>query len=850
MLVERLAAPAFAAGLRRFGTATALVSADGALTYEELAGRVEDVAAQLGTTRRLVLVEAAHTVQAVVGYLAALTAGCPVLLTAPSTADGLVAAYDPDVVLRADDGWAVRERREGTAHELHEDLALLLSTSGSTGSPKLVRLSRENLSANASAIADYLGLREDDVAVTTLPMGYCYGLSVLNSHLDRGAAVVLTDLSVVDPCFWRLFRACGGTSLAGVPHTFDLLDRVGFAELDLPSLRRVTQAGGRLAPDRVRRFAELGVRRGWDLYVMYGQTEATARMAYLPPRSALVRPGSIGLPVPGGSFALDAVDDSGVGELVYTGPNVMLGYATAPQDLALGRTVDRLATGDLARQDDAGFYEVVGRRSRISKVFGLRIDLCRVEQQLAEQGTQVCCAGGDDALLAAAVCDPAQVRAVAGRVAAVAGLPARAVRVVAVAELPRLPSGKPDVQAVAALATARPGAPAPVTADVDALCALFAEVLERPVQPEDTFVGAGGDSLSYVEVSLRLEQALGTLPEGWHVTPVRDLAPARVAAPRRGRAVESGVLLRAAAILAIVGSHTELWTLLGGAHVLLAVAGFNFARFHLSGAADASPSRRALRSVRRIALPSIAWIAVAALLTEKYVLTNVLLLNGIVGPDRFGPTWHYWFLEVLVYLVLGCAALLAVPAVRRAERRWPWGFALGLLALGVASRYAPEWLPTGPDRIHTAHVVFWLFALGWAAARASTTGRRLLLSAVLVVTTHGFFEDVAREALVVGGVLVLLWAGTIRVPRPVAAAASVLAAASLHVYVTHWLVYPHLEVWSPLAATLASVAVGLAYRQVDLRVQAAWPARREALRRARSTVSVRAETSPVGSALS
>jgi hypothetical protein len=300
--------------------------------------------------------------------------------------------------------------------------------------------------------------------------------------------------------------------------------------------------------------------------------------------------------------------------------------------------------------------------------------------------------------------------------------------------------------------------------------------------------------------------------------------PARVSTPRRGRAVESGVLLRATAILLIVGSHTELWTLLGGAHVLLAVAGFNFARFHLAGAADGSPSRRALRSVRRIALPSAAWIALAALVSEKYTLTNVLLLNGIVGPDRFGPTWHYWFLEVLVYVVVACAGLLAIPAVRRAERRWPWRFALVLLAVGVVSRFAPAWLPTGPDRIHTAHVVFWLFALGWAAAHADTTSRRVLLTGVLLVALPGFFDDVAREALVFAGVVVLLWIGTIRVPRPVAAAAGVLAAASLHVYVTHWLVYPHLEVWSPLLATAASVAVGLGYRQVDLRAQAAWAA--------------------------
>ena len=132
--------------------------------------------------------------------------------------DSLVAAYDPDVIIRPGQGEPVlEERRPGTRHELHPDLALLLSTSGSTGSPKLVRLSHANLESNAESIADYLGIEDDHKAITTLPMSYCYGLSVINSHLLRGAALVLTDLSVVDPCFWELFSSSGASSFAAVP---------------------------------------------------------------------------------------------------------------------------------------------------------------------------------------------------------------------------------------------------------------------------------------------------------------------------------------------------------------------------------------------------------------------------------------------------------------------------------------------------------------------------------------------------------------------------------------------------------------------------------------------------------
>ena len=196
-------------------------------------------------------------------------------------------SYDPDVVIDAD---GIHERRHGSAHRLHPDLALLLSTSGSTGSPKLVRLSRCNLVANATAIAEYLDIRQTDRAATTLPMSYCYGLSVIHSHLLRGAGLILTDRSVVDEEFWTLFRRHRGTSFAGVPYTFEMLERIGFDGIDLPDLRYVTQAGGRLSPERVRSFAALGERKGWQLFVMYGATEATARMAYLPPELAQSHP--------------------------------------------------------------------------------------------------------------------------------------------------------------------------------------------------------------------------------------------------------------------------------------------------------------------------------------------------------------------------------------------------------------------------------------------------------------------------------------------------------------------------------------------------------------------------------
>ena len=470
--------------LSRWGSRTALVHGQTRVTYAQLAERVAEVGARLGDVPRLVLLAAANELDAVVTHLGALAAGHVVLLV-PGDEQRHVARwterYDPDVVVGRDAAgrWTTTERRAGSAHVLHPELALLLSTSGSTGSPRLVRLSAAGVQANAEAIAGYLGLRDDDRTATTLPMAYCYGLSVLHSHLVAGAAVVLTGASVVDPCFWRACRAEGVTSLAGVPHTFTLLERAGLLdparpERDLPSLRRLTCAGGRLPAEQVQRWAAAGRERGVDLYVMYGQTEATARMAYLPPELALERPSCVGVPVPGGSIRLDPVDECagpGRGEVVYRGPNVMLGYAESVSDLRLGRVVDELRTGDLARWTEDGLLEVLGRRSRFAKVVGLRVDLDAVEREAGSGAAALWCTEVDGALVAVAERPAAGL---AAAVAAAAGVPPRAVRVLPVAALPRLASGKVDTAAAGALART---APVPAIGEGGGVRAVFAEVL-------------------------------------------------------------------------------------------------------------------------------------------------------------------------------------------------------------------------------------------------------------------------------------------------------------------------------------------------------------------------------------
>jgi acyl-CoA synthetase (AMP-forming)/AMP-acid ligase II len=820
----------FAAQLASYGDSPAILTGNQSLTYQELAERVDAMALRLGPVRRLVALAAANDVDSLVAYLAALVAGHPLILLPedkPAALESLVAAYDPDVILRPGGGTMVLEEcRPGTRHGLHPDLALLLSTSGSTGSPKLVRLSQKNLQSNAESIAEYLGIDSGDRAATTLPMSYCYGLSVINSHLLRGAGLVLTDLSVVDPCFWELFRSQEATAFAAVPYTFELLERVGFADMDLPRLRYVTQAGGRLAPDKVRGYAELGRRNGWDLFVMYGQTEATARMAYLPPELAAAVPGAIGVPVPGGDFRIDPVPGLTDGELVYTGPNVMLGYAQSPADLAKGRTIHELRTGDLARKHPAGVYEVVGRRSRFVKIVGLRVDLGQVERILADLGVQAASAGTDERLVVAVEGD--QDTPLLGKVLSQGlGLPRTALDVHAVEHLPRLATGKLDYPAVLALGSrsaAGPGTPAPDgSGGPDALRQdnvkkIFEDTLERSdIGDDDTFVSLGGDSLSYVAASVRLEQALGHLPSDWHVTPVRDLEPRLRSLPARKTRrffapLETSIVLRALAIVCIVSTHVGLFSWQGMAHVLMAVAGYNFARFQLSG--ERLPRlRRQLTSLARVVIPSMAFIAVAYLVTDRYSLANIVLLNAVIGPEAVTTHWHFWFIEVLVYIMAAMTALLTIPWASRAERRFPLFFPLALTGLGLLTRFEL----VDPGLPNTAPAL-WLFALGWAIARTRNVGQRCAVSVIAALTVPGFFENATREWTLLAGILVLVWLPTIPVPNGLRRVTVMLASASLYAYLVHWLVYPPLAGISPALAVAGSLAAGVAYWALSMRV--------------------------------
>lgn len=377
-------------------------------------------------SRRLVFCLCNNDPGTLIGYLALLyLRAIPVMLSANITAEQfnkLLIQYQPDYV------WLPLQQAvqlecgkvagQFSGHVLlatgnhsqdakfHPDLALLLPTSGSTGSPVFVRQSYQNIASNAASIACYLELTPDEKPITTLPLNYTYGLSVVHSHVLQGCVIALTQRTFFDRGFWDFFKSIQATSFSGVPYHYEILKKLRFWRMELPSLHTLTQAGGRMDPSLSLEMAHQCKERGIRYFTMYGQTEATARMSYLQPSMAIDKAGSIGLPIPGGEFWLE--DENGhrlneqesSGQLVYSGDNVCLGYARNRADLMRGNDNEGvLRTGDLARRDADGFYYIVGRTKRFLKLFGYRINLQDVESICWQEGYEVACAGEDDHLM-------------------------------------------------------------------------------------------------------------------------------------------------------------------------------------------------------------------------------------------------------------------------------------------------------------------------------------------------------------------------------------------------------------------------------------------------------------------
>jgi acyl-CoA synthetase (AMP-forming)/AMP-acid ligase II len=422
--------------------------------------------------RVLAVVRMSNDISVVAAWLGLLTADIPIMvLDAAVTAD-----YSMRMAQEFDAGWIVAPtgadwmndhtdayraisppelgveiwyRRKPAAAAIDADLALLLPTSGSTGSPRMVRLSKGGLTANIEDIITVLQITSYERAVTSLPLSYCYGLSVLTTHLRAGAAIVLTGKSIADPAFWDMARATEVTTFAGVPYMYRTLRALG---TDAPTISVYTQAGGALEPDCIRHFGHRVRTRHGRFYVMYGQTEAGPRIATLAPEDLERKLGSVGTAMPSGQIWLEPTtrNEDGVGEIVYAGPNVMMGYAASARDLARGDDMQgTLHTGDLGYVDTEGYLYLTGRVKRIAKILGRRINLDDVERRVGlGSGNVAAIENNETIILIVRDADEHWAAELRSRLMQELRIPRTALLVRGVDTIPTLPNSKIDYAAL------------------------------------------------------------------------------------------------------------------------------------------------------------------------------------------------------------------------------------------------------------------------------------------------------------------------------------------------------------------------------------------------------------------
>lgn len=454
--------------LSKFDHNTALKDESGnELTYVQLQEEAQKLADAVGK-RCLTFLLCRNVIGSILGYVSFINnAIVPVLLSAhmeDELLQDLIAVYAPSYLWVPIEqknqfhdmeqiydayGYVLLHNETEKEYPLYDELGLLLTTSGSTGSPKFVRQSYTNVLDNAKSIVQYLKLNETERPITTLPMNYTYGLSIINSHLLVGSTILVTEKGLMQKEFWEFFKSAEATSFGGVPYTYEMLDRLRFYRMKLPSLRTMTQAGGKILPELHEKFAEYAVENGKNFVVMYGQCEATARMGYLPPEKAVEKKGSMGIAIPGGKFHLIDVDARDIttpfttGELVYEGKNVTLGYAECGEDLAKGdERHGILETGDMAQFDEDGYYFIVGRKKRFLKIYGNRVNLDEIDRMIKGKFSIEAASAGVDDHMYLFVTDERMAKPVKDFVVEKTKLNPAAFQTIVLPEIPKNDSGK------------------------------------------------------------------------------------------------------------------------------------------------------------------------------------------------------------------------------------------------------------------------------------------------------------------------------------------------------------------------------------------------------------------------
>lgn len=427
----------------------AIDSEGGRLTYGEIIHRVEDIERTV-SERALCFMLVDNNVNSVEWVMASLITRklVPLILNAKTDEalyNHLLETYKPAYIWQN----GVLTRTDNPITPLYAELSHLLPTSGSTGSPKLVRHKYDNIEAAGLNISTFFELKETDRPLMVLPLYYTMGLSMVFSHLKVGATVLITGRNMTDPVFWKFIKEEAATSFTGVPYSFQILNLMRFFRMDLPALELLTQGGGKMERGLNLKFAEYCRDHGKRWIATYGQSECTARMAWLPAKWAIEKAGSIGIAVPNGELSL--IDSGGntittphtEGEMCYRGKNVTLGYARCLDDLELGDERNGyIRTGDLAYFDEDGCYYIVGRMGRFLKLFGMRVGLDECEQIIASNcQTESACVGTDEKMIVY-ITDASKTQAVKEALVEKTHIVATSFEIRVIPEIPKNEAGK------------------------------------------------------------------------------------------------------------------------------------------------------------------------------------------------------------------------------------------------------------------------------------------------------------------------------------------------------------------------------------------------------------------------
>lgn len=387
------------------------------LNYGDICDFVKDIE-KLGLQRSVVFCMCENKAGALVGYIAFESLKIVPLLLKANMDEKLLqeledtyapkyfwqpknAEYHGKVVFEAYDYCLVET--SNSIYPINDKLSLLMTTSGTTGSPKLVRYKYGNLEANAKNVAEAFGWTAEERCIADLPIQYTMGLNVINSHFVVGATVLLIKSNLMSMDFWNFIKEQRGTNFTGVPYSYEIMMKLRFTRMELPHLYTLAEGGGKLSDDLYLKLAEYANTSGKRFCPTFGTTETSARMAFTPAGSALEKIGTIGKAIPEGELFL--LDENGneiteleaQGELGYRGPNVTMGYGICQADLMKDdEWQGEYHTGDIAKRDADGFYYIVGRMKRFLKLYGLRVSLDQCERIIYDALNVSCACVGDD----------------------------------------------------------------------------------------------------------------------------------------------------------------------------------------------------------------------------------------------------------------------------------------------------------------------------------------------------------------------------------------------------------------------------------------------------------------------